>query len=813
MTSGWQGSSGPGDAPQSDAARVRRLLCAGVAIAVFSLYVSGVASTLTYGGDCGELIAASYRLGIAHPTGYPLYCLLGRLFSSLLPLGEVAWRYNVLSALCGATAVGLMTATVHRLTNADATDAADATRPLGSASPTTGRAGNIWPALGAGLLLAGFHPFWTQSVIAEVYSLNALMLSALLFCAVAWHQSNDWRWAYSLAVVFGLALNAHLSCAFLAPGLLLYAVVQHHRRFQIPGSGSHNRHFALGRLGVMLLLMLAAYALTLYLPLRARGFPEPPSSRQWWPLDWTHPADAGRWYAHVSAKQYKSLLFTRRTVSLAGRTFHVTWFATPFSVLPGKLAALLGFIALTYLWFTPLFLVGAVRSWRGPPQTGGRWLGAMLLLAFVLNIGIQINYNVGDQMNFFFPAYIVMAIWMGLGLSWLWRAAEKWAARLDKKRRHDKPLDAGHTQSEQPAARWHWRAMTGLQLLLLATVAVQWGLAAPHVSWRGRTAARDTALEHAAVAEQLAARSGKTPSLLLLSDDALWGFWYAQYVLGRARNARTPWGLERNTAVKENRLAAYVSALQRRGPVALSAWDEGADRCFPYVMLTPDGSLCLASRRVLPPPAMPLPDNTVHRGTTLHDGSRDSRSSIRDGRDGVLRAGFRMRRVSRPDTRSITPPVSIAELKRDNLAAFEVDFRLPWTMPLSPRVAGGATLDLNSRPPAMHTGWIEVLMTPAEPGSAGYFAVTPPPAQGTIIKDTGDATADSKPALIAWKQRRRLIVPRGGRAGAALRAVVPLQMESGATLGRYNVWLRLVRSPRDAITPWQRLADVQLTRD
>src|SRR4028119_2317230 len=77
------------------------------------LYLAGVSSTVTYGGDCGELIAASYRLGIAHPTGYPLYCLLGRLFATICPFGEVAWRYNVLSALLGATAVGLITATVH----------------------------------------------------------------------------------------------------------------------------------------------------------------------------------------------------------------------------------------------------------------------------------------------------------------------------------------------------------------------------------------------------------------------------------------------------------------------------------------------------------------------------------------------------------------------------------------------------------------------------------------------------------------------------------------------------------------------------
>src|SRR5258708_1618741 len=48
--------------------------------------------------DSGEMIAASYNLGIAHPPAYPLLCLVGHLFSRL-PLGEEAFRFNLLSAL------------------------------------------------------------------------------------------------------------------------------------------------------------------------------------------------------------------------------------------------------------------------------------------------------------------------------------------------------------------------------------------------------------------------------------------------------------------------------------------------------------------------------------------------------------------------------------------------------------------------------------------------------------------------------------------------------------------------------------------
>lgn len=48
--------------------------------------------------DSGEMIAASYRLGLAHPPAYPLFCLLGRLFSKI-PMGTVAFRFNLLSSV------------------------------------------------------------------------------------------------------------------------------------------------------------------------------------------------------------------------------------------------------------------------------------------------------------------------------------------------------------------------------------------------------------------------------------------------------------------------------------------------------------------------------------------------------------------------------------------------------------------------------------------------------------------------------------------------------------------------------------------
>jgi len=229
--------NGPGAVPAYAAAGPRHLFgppfVAG--LLALALFVSCIAPTVTYGGDCGELISASWRFGIAHPTGYALYCLAARSFASLLPLGEVAWRYNLFSAVCGALAVALVAATLARLLAGTASGAkASGAKASGAKASGAKASGDdameftagwqspptLWVAsCGGALLLAGFRYYWSQAVLAEVYATAALLLSALLYCAVSWRRSGDVRWLYSLAVAFGLALNAHLSCVYLAPGL------------------------------------------------------------------------------------------------------------------------------------------------------------------------------------------------------------------------------------------------------------------------------------------------------------------------------------------------------------------------------------------------------------------------------------------------------------------------------------------------------------------------------------------------------------------------------------------------------------------
>ena len=90
--------------PVSESLRPSYRAAAVTAAAVLTLYVVTLAPS-TAMWDASEYITAAYTLGIPHPPGNPLFVLLGRV-ASLLPFGNVAFRVNLLAAVCSALAAG-----------------------------------------------------------------------------------------------------------------------------------------------------------------------------------------------------------------------------------------------------------------------------------------------------------------------------------------------------------------------------------------------------------------------------------------------------------------------------------------------------------------------------------------------------------------------------------------------------------------------------------------------------------------------------------------------------------------------------------
>src|SRR5258705_369477 len=173
--------------PASFGARHRDALVAlGLALAFGVLYVLTLCPTVTW-YDSAEYAGAAVTLGIPHPPGYPLYTLLAAAFVQL-PF-EPAYSVNLMSAVFASVALALAYLLQRRV-------------GVGVAAAIVGAA-----TLGASRL------FWSQAVIAEVYTTTLALLLLILLLLVRGLREDRVRPLLLAAFVAGLGLGVHLSLA------------------------------------------------------------------------------------------------------------------------------------------------------------------------------------------------------------------------------------------------------------------------------------------------------------------------------------------------------------------------------------------------------------------------------------------------------------------------------------------------------------------------------------------------------------------------------------------------------------------------
>jgi tetratricopeptide (TPR) repeat protein len=170
--------------------------------------------------DSGEFIVAAQHLGVPHPTGYPLWTLLAWLFQ-LLPLGNAAWEVNLFSGVCGALATGLLAALFSSSTRWMIGDRLVPWRGL-----------NTSAAITTALLFAFSFSMWSQGVIAEVYTLHALLVGLFLTSLYVWLRKPG-----SVALLFvpffllALSFSNHQLSIVLSPLPLLAVLLVRPRIF------------------------------------------------------------------------------------------------------------------------------------------------------------------------------------------------------------------------------------------------------------------------------------------------------------------------------------------------------------------------------------------------------------------------------------------------------------------------------------------------------------------------------------------------------------------------------------------------------
>ena len=284
------------------------------------VYVWSLCPTL-YWGDGGGWIAASVTIGVPPSSGCPSYLMFGRLFSHL-PFGDLPFRFNLLSAVCGAACVALAFCLVRRVV----CEAFGASRRR-----------SIALALAGAGVVAFCGEVWLQSVTAELYLPVAALTLAAWVCVDSAARNGEARFVLAGALMIGLALAVHPSALFALPAIA-GRLWQGRRELPVGRLCAWSVPFAAGGL-----------ALYLYLPLVAAKDPV---------INWGNPDTVGRFWQAVSGGDFASLKAWPSLTDLGWRLVEVAYLTRDSVSLLVLLLGTVG-LAMRGTRLVPLMLLGA----------------------------------------------------------------------------------------------------------------------------------------------------------------------------------------------------------------------------------------------------------------------------------------------------------------------------------------------------------------------------------------------------------------------------------------------------------------------
>ena len=419
----------------------------GVVAAVLAL-ISGIVYVMTLApgvvaGNSGEYQYTSYILSITHSTGYPLYTLLGKLFT-FVPVGSIAYRMNLLSAVAAAIAVALIYLIVRQLIRSQVFSAA------------------------AALIFAFGASFWGAALIAEVHTLNAAFVALDIWLLLRWQTTRQrtagltvaWKELRWFALAYGLSLTHHRLSLLLAPAFVLFIVLTLAARSRDSMTPAEPRSES-SRAGwleavLTLLCLLLPLLLYAYIPLRGQYY-----------LGESDPAVTEVYKNRVPEAILRGTVSAHYRQSwegfinlVTGRDYAVDVGIDSWEQLGERLAVWLTtlieqFTAVGIVLSAIGVLVLLKRDWRR---------AAMFILGYSSVTAFAIVYvGHGQIWYYFMPAYVFLVGFMGVAFDAIWGLLEN--------RRHG--------ENSQPVSQKPYRLYAILCFLLpLAMLYNNWHLVA-----------------------------------------------------------------------------------------------------------------------------------------------------------------------------------------------------------------------------------------------------------------------------------------------------------------------------------------------
>jgi hypothetical protein len=342
------------------------LIALGLGILSLALYIRTLVPGLLP-GDSGEFQVLAYTMGHAHTTGYEVYTVLAKIFTLLVPVGEIAYRVNLFSAFCAGLTIVFVYLSGKTLSHS-----------------------RLAGVIGA-FVLAISSTFWSQAVIAEVYTAGSAITSAILWLVLSWYENGRSRYLFAAAILGGLGIGVHGSNILFAPAILLVILLKWK---DLP----KNWKPALGGAAAGVALFVLLFAFVDLQPTKSssiRSIYQPSISR--WDLQPGDLDSFGERFTYlVFARQWRSAMFHD-----AGDVFS------------RNLLIYGDFFGKDFPWmFQALILVSLVLFfWR-------RWqLGLFFLAALLTHFYYTLNYNIGDIYVFFISQYVYCAALVAEGVA------------------------------------------------------------------------------------------------------------------------------------------------------------------------------------------------------------------------------------------------------------------------------------------------------------------------------------------------------------------------------------------------------------
>jgi hypothetical protein len=345
--------------------------------------------------DTGELAAVQCTLGIAHPTGYPLFTILGYVFSLIpLPVTKI-FQMNLLAALYCSAAVSVFTFTAKIVLDnwnsfqfikdskeknkRKKKESGKVVKPASSSTVELSEPFKIISAIFGGLFLALSKTFWFQSTSVEIYSLHLLLITLIILALVKTFLLSDKESSISkywivFAITLALGFTNHMTTLLIIPGVAyLY--------FTKNGFSTKSIKQIIFMLLIFFPILILVY---LYLPIRASQSPV---------MNWGNPIEWERIIRHISGQQYQVWLFS--STEAAAKQFNYFVKNLPIEFSFSLLFALAGLVV-SFIYARKFFIFN--------------------IIVFLSTVLYSINYDINDIDSYFLLAYISLAFFGVFGI-------------------------------------------------------------------------------------------------------------------------------------------------------------------------------------------------------------------------------------------------------------------------------------------------------------------------------------------------------------------------------------------------------------